>query len=551
VNLRSISQKEITMSRITLLLCPRRCAAALLAASLVPGCVPPDHAEEETEVETSSILDGALVPNGSYPAVGKVLSIHPGGTTAQAGTGTLIGRRHVLTAAHVVDNNPTNPGKILFRLYPGGQARDYTVKAVHIHPSYSWLIDDRNRGAIWDDHAHPTEYDVAVLELNETLSVPFVTIWSSEPQVGTAVSFLGYGDVGSGGNPPVANPDGKLYRGTNKISAMSENAYTITYNRGTSSIWSGDSGGPFLVGSYLVGVNRSTRGSFTYESHAEFTRLSRVRTWISRAMSNNTALSADYLESKDGLATGGGRYFTRPPLPLETLRHFAEGRSFHTTTDVDSLSFSLPATRSVTVSLARPHLGDQGDPWPSLAVYRNGVEHPVSINYSNSTDPAYEYCLFVADLPEGVYDVRIANAGQSRAWYIAAAAIDGWMASSDPFEPDREGNSYRLRALDVSASPGKPLERSIDLGEDDWASITLSSSRSLTLETGPLDGDEYGGDTVLGVYSLDGQLLGENDDRENSRYSSLTLTLPAGQYLVGVRAYGADMTVPGYSLRTR
>jgi V8-like Glu-specific endopeptidase len=73
-------------------------------------------------------------------------------TPAGTGTGTLIGSRYVLTAAHVVGEEYKNATpNITVRLGAGSNRRDYSVQYVMIPPSYLQLMNSEQLSKLWKD----------------------------------------------------------------------------------------------------------------------------------------------------------------------------------------------------------------------------------------------------------------------------------------------------------------------------------------------------------------------------------------------------------------
>src|SRR3954453_893529 len=129
--------------------------------------------------------------------------------TSFIGTGTVIGKRSVLTAAHVVDLN--NDGKVdrrdgaqgvYFILNVGGdQTAKIAVTGFNIAPDFSGF----GRPAVNDD--------LAVLTLAEAVpdGVPIYQLATSELEAGTVLTMVGYGRAGDGlgGYTTTASPSVK------------------------------------------------------------------------------------------------------------------------------------------------------------------------------------------------------------------------------------------------------------------------------------------------------------------------------------------------------
>lgn len=522
--------------------------ALALAAATLASCAPPEELDSgEVEQSSSSILDGIKVSTSSYPAIGRVLS-DLGTPNASAGTGVLIGPRHVLTAAHVVKRNHLTPANLVFRRYPSaGTKKDYAIKSVRIHPSYLWTMGDTYRQQIWLAEGTPFEYDVAVIELTTAVvGVTPIKFSTSEPRVGELVTFFGFGEVATGGKPPVQPPDGTLHRGTNKIASLTEADLNIVYNQGTSSVYRGDSGGPLVYNSYLAGVVRRGNG-YVYGSTASFARGSRFRAWALDVVAGKE-LAPDAYEPHDTRSTSPNRYFTRGAVLLDPqgLRHWGEGRSFHVTDDEDGLAFRLTSTHTVTFALDRPVPSTYNS--PQIRLYKDGVEHPVDLQDSGS-EGSEHYLTFIASLPAGTYDVVMRGSHGPLAWYTAGVSIDGWVSHADPWDPAWRNGVLSAPSLDES---GYRLDRSVSWQSEDLAYLTITARRPILIETLPMDGNPNSFDTVLVLYDIWHREITRNDDRPDlpGLFSALDLTLEPDRYLVGVQGYDGR-PVHGYSVRAR
>jgi hypothetical protein len=134
------------------------------------------------------------VTSSPYAGVGSI-QVNTKGTSF-IGTGTVIGKRYVLTAAHVVDLN--NDGKfnakdgatgVYFLLNNDGDVTyKIAVSSFNLHPDFTGF----NRPAVNDD--------LAILTLAEDVpaDVPIYPMSTSEVKAGTVITMVGYGRSGDG-----------------------------------------------------------------------------------------------------------------------------------------------------------------------------------------------------------------------------------------------------------------------------------------------------------------------------------------------------------------
>lgn len=156
----------------------------LPAHALLAGVAPDSPAQRVDPNTTSSPWTG----------VGS-LSVNGGTFSA-----VVIGSRHILTAAHVV--NGVAPDKIMFNLnYGANLSHRIPAKAVFVHPDYTGF----NKKDITRD-------DIAVVQLSEAVpeGVAIYGLNTAPPMPGMTLTLVGYGSSGNGvegvtvgGNPTV------------------------------------------------------------------------------------------------------------------------------------------------------------------------------------------------------------------------------------------------------------------------------------------------------------------------------------------------------------
>lgn len=232
------------------------------------------------------------------PAVIALAAYPPDKSTLYTCTAIVIAPRHLLTAAHCVDNGadyiygafygPDATGTIA-QLEPQLAA----VTAVHIHPNYS--------------RSAPFLADLAIVDLAADAPVTPLAYARTAPVAGTAVRIVGYGQLA------VGTINEKKAEATTVIASVDSGATTgsdtITVGDPTHHTCLGDSGGPALVasasGDLVVGVDSyADTQDCTLPSH--FRRTDTYLAFIDQAIGSG-ATGADAGTGGDaGTASGGG-----------------------------------------------------------------------------------------------------------------------------------------------------------------------------------------------------------------------------------------------------
>ncbi|NJN85072.1 MAG: hypothetical protein HC881_00475 [Leptolyngbyaceae cyanobacterium SL_7_1] len=132
------------------------------------------------------------VPTSPFAGVGSV-SVSVEGVGDFLGSGTPISRRHVLTAAHVLDvvnddgiADPL-PGDVIFNLNADGILSDrIPASNLYLFPGFQGFDDS-------------LENDLAIIELSEDLpaDVPIYSLYR-QPITNAVITLVGYGTSGSG-----------------------------------------------------------------------------------------------------------------------------------------------------------------------------------------------------------------------------------------------------------------------------------------------------------------------------------------------------------------
>lgn len=190
----------------------RHLAPSLLVITFLASACSPDPASLGQRQDP--ITDGVVT--SGHPSVGRLsLDGHDG--LSYACTGTLVGARTVLSAAHCIEDI----AKATFNV--GGQT--YAVAQMIPHPAYT---------------SQPTRNDVAILRLTQAPSVQPTAVSTKTPWVGLGLTLIGYGITRDG-----ADDSGTKRKAQNVIADVKPERFNMRGTGGSvGNICSGDSGGP-------------------------------------------------------------------------------------------------------------------------------------------------------------------------------------------------------------------------------------------------------------------------------------------------------------------
>lgn len=234
---------------------------------------------------------GTPVPAGNYPTVGMIL-VTLGQNQSSLGTGTLIDRNIVLTAAHVIQDAPS-PGHITFTAQLG-ENRTFQARVVlyRTHQHYvnlrgDSLISDDERTYMSSDTLDSSASDIALLLLDRPLpeEVPLYPLATSIPKAEEEVTAVGFGldESKKGGSP-------RKLQGTLEFLKEHDNALLFRTPAGsTQRTDHGDSGGPLLIKTgETETIAAITHGFFTAikvdglapDEYGIYVSIARHRDWI-------------------------------------------------------------------------------------------------------------------------------------------------------------------------------------------------------------------------------------------------------------------------------
>lgn len=202
------------------------------------------------------------------------------------GTGTLIGDRWVITAAHVA-----NYLKIGGKVEVNGEAL---------------IIAKVIKHAKWQDRHFP--YDIALVQLNTKPSkLTSVKLYRDTKEIGKKVTFIGRGDYGNG-LKGILGSDMKKRAANNTIIDAKEQWISFKFDQNNEALalegisGPGDSGGPALIAVngelFIAGISAWQNAEPTnwqegrYGVIEHYSRISYYLNWIDNTIKNNSVIAA-------------------------------------------------------------------------------------------------------------------------------------------------------------------------------------------------------------------------------------------------------------------
>jgi len=205
-----------------------------------------------------------------FESVVKVRTRRTADDRNQYASGVVVSRRHVVTAAHVVEGTHEWAAAVV-----GGT--EITITGVAIHPQYNP-----------DRFGHN---DIAVATLATDAGLRFYpALYSGDSETGRTVSISGYGMTGTFASG-ITGSDGLRRAGSNIVDRIEGGMLICSVSGGRRTeleflIAPGDSGGGLFIGNELAGINslvmRDGKGQIRhgYGEESGHTRISLHRQWI-------------------------------------------------------------------------------------------------------------------------------------------------------------------------------------------------------------------------------------------------------------------------------
>jgi secreted trypsin-like serine protease len=255
----------------------------IVAATMCAACaIDPGSSPESTEHSGAAVIGGTPINRNTYPATGALVGLLQSGPLLIC-SGTLIGKRSVLTAAHCLSGTRSYPLAFTLTADVRDVSETYAVRGTHIHPDF-------------DANAVGPMHDVAIAELSDDIvdAVPERAFDATDPKAGrlgvdAQVQLVGYGSV-----LDAAGVVGIKNAGTSTIASLSTYEIIVGLAGGVQNCV-GDSGGPSFIaaddgGRRLVGVvSRSVSTSSPCSLGAIHTRVDAHWPWISLVTSQISA----------------------------------------------------------------------------------------------------------------------------------------------------------------------------------------------------------------------------------------------------------------------
>ena len=451
------------------------------------------------------IMDPINAPVGQFPYAAKLkftLANTPPGAIG-IGSGVLITPNLVLTAGHCASDPKSGSGLTSMTATINGV--DYNVSNYYVNPTYNGQSD--TEGVI----------DAAILVLDIPSPVSPMVIYRGAIPVGTKLTLVGFGQIGSGTIGQIAGsgpPLGTVNYGFTTVESVGTNYMHWTYRLGEQTTAHGDSGGPSLVtipqmfGDTLKlgGLCESGQDPTLYGQRTNELVVSSFMAWI------------DSIAKFTNIAPGPSD--TRPAVAYR-------GQSFSITPSLVNNSFNNAPQFTTRFRLSKDGIYNGSNPFLVDAVLPTGIAAGLT------TSPTYEFSF--PYVTQGAYH------------------IDYWI---DPFgqlfESDTTDNFFSEAAPLVVLDESAPLSKQkfmVNLKSDfkDTLDVTFSlpsdlqfsSSSELAVATNGKTVNVYvGGDYIDSLYLYKGHGSGSGKITWNYRKGELHYTLSRASLFSSLSPYG-------------
>jgi len=465
---------------------------------------------QESGSTIGRIINGTVT--NQYPSVGLI-----GDNSGYFCSGTLIGSRYVLTAAHCAEG----VGQTAGRFQVGSQI--YSTSQVFVHPGY-------NSNLIGSDNAN----DIAIYKLNRDVTgIAPSPIFRGTPAVGQLLTLVGFGGGGNG-NTGSDGSFGTKRVGTTPIDQVTSRLIHWNFdNNFESNTAPGDSGGPAFLnfgGTYFVAgvTSGGDQANAAIGDHSFDTRVDAYAGWIDSIVGT----PATSLPSISILAVDGTAAETASGQPVNTAS-FMVSRT-------GSLSAPLP------VNLASGGTATSGIDYVAL---------PTVVTIPAGAASA-TFVMTVKDdlLSEGTESVVVSLVGGA-GYQINSSSGSTTLSILDNDQPvwnnnfaSRQTVSGALTTVSgtnvgATRESGEPNVLGVSGGKSVWWTWTAPATGTVTFST---SGSNF--DTTMGVYTgtaVNSLIQIRANDDQNYYAGILTsrvsLYAPAGQtYQILVDGYGGD-----------
>lgn len=270
--------------------------ATFLAAAVFSN-IPLTSLRSDKKAE-AFIIDGTEYDESVFPNVARLTS-NSGGCS-----GTLIGSKHILTAAHCFFDQAGARDVLKDGVSVRLNGKTYQSAKVYINPKYT--ADS--------EHCAEGDIDAAIIELATSVPTSVATpasLLTTKIPTGSGIIIAGYGLTGAGTNgvsmegyqlPSI----GKIYAGSTSVEGFgtgpdeqnSKSDYIYwTFDAGEATTAPGDSGGPSFLNKKLASMH-SCSGGNELGGHGIDTRIDIMIPWINDVLTGKIAATPDPAEKE-------------------------------------------------------------------------------------------------------------------------------------------------------------------------------------------------------------------------------------------------------------